>query len=181
MKDAYAPDDEAAAHAPEIEKKSKTRIKKEMIELQKLGERLVELPEGYLKKIGLPPDLLDAVLYAKKVRTHGARRRQKQRIGVLMRDAGPSLVKTALDAFAQGISGAPPKVCKDNDLEKIMDELLEAESETIEALAARCPSADRNRLRRLVRHVRDADYARGAKARKALAAYLARTLRQDKK
>jgi ribosome-associated protein len=84
------------------EKKSKTLLKKEMIERQKLGEKLVGIPSSYLREIDLPPNLLEAVLYAKEVRTHGARRRQMQRIGVLMREVDPALVKKALDDFMQG-------------------------------------------------------------------------------
>lgn len=83
------------------EKKSKTRLKKEMIELQKLGEQLIELPHSYLRKIGLPQELLETVLNAKEVRTHGARRRQKQRIGVLMREADPVHIQKMLDEFGQ--------------------------------------------------------------------------------
>ncbi|HPS94656.1 MAG TPA: ribosome biogenesis factor YjgA [Deltaproteobacteria bacterium] len=88
--------------ADQQEKKSKTQRKKEMIELQKLGEVLVGLPKAYLNRIGLPPDLLEAVLYAKVVPTHSARRRQMQRIGVLMREADRDLVEKALADFRQG-------------------------------------------------------------------------------
>ena len=87
-------------HEP-LEKKSKTMRKKEMIELQKLGERLIELPDSYLRKIGLPHELLEAVLFAKEVRAHGARRRQKQRIGVLMRETDPVHIQKMLDEFGQ--------------------------------------------------------------------------------
>lgn len=84
------------------EKKSKTRRKKEMIERQKLGERLVSLPNSFLRKIDLPPDLLEAVLTAKEIQTHGARRRQMQRIGVLMREVEAGIVEKAFDDFRQG-------------------------------------------------------------------------------
>jgi len=84
------------------EKKSKTRLKKEMIERQKLGERLVGLPNSFLRKIDLPPDLLEAVLTAKETRKHGARRRQMQRIGVLMREVDTVVVEKAFDDFRQG-------------------------------------------------------------------------------
>ena len=100
MKRAGIPIDQQIPPEPE-EKKSKTRLKKEMIELQKLGEQLIELPNSYLRKIGLPQELLETVLYAKVVRTHGARRRQKQRIGVLMREADPVHIKKMLDEFGQ--------------------------------------------------------------------------------
>ena len=83
-------------------KKSKTRLKKEMIERQKLGERLVGLPKSFLRKIDLPPDLLEAVLTAKVMRTHEARRRQMQRIGVLMRELDTGIVEKAFDDFRQG-------------------------------------------------------------------------------
>jgi ribosome-associated protein len=84
------------------EKKSKTQLKKEMIERQKMGERLVSLPNSVLRKIDLPPDLLEAVLTAKEIRTHGARRRQMQRIGVLMREVDTGIVEKAFDDFRQG-------------------------------------------------------------------------------
>lgn len=65
MRDDHGPDDES--RQPEELKKSKTMRKKEMLELQKLGERLIDLPASYLKKSGIPGELLEAVLAAKKI------------------------------------------------------------------------------------------------------------------
>ncbi len=87
---------------PELEApKSKTRLKKEMMELQKLGEQLVTLPNAYLKNAGIPHELVDAVISMKKMSTHGARRRQKQYIGVIMREVDPVQIKRVLDEFGQ--------------------------------------------------------------------------------
>jgi len=100
MKDIERPNGDLSLEKEE--KKSKTRLKKEMIERQKMGERLVGLPNSFLRKIDLPPDLLEAVLTAKEIRTHGARRRQMQRIGVLMRELDTGIVEKAFDDFRQG-------------------------------------------------------------------------------
>lgn len=91
----------ALDHAEET-RKSKTRRKKEAIGLQKLGERLLDLPEGYLKRSGIPDELLDAVLATKKTASFGARKRQKQYIGTIMRRVDPDLVTRVLDEFGQG-------------------------------------------------------------------------------
>ena len=68
-----------------MEPKSKTRIKKEMLALQALGEKLVELSADQIKKIDMPLELRDALLFAKTINKGEARRRQLQYIGVLMR------------------------------------------------------------------------------------------------
>ena len=100
MKDEHEKSD--AHPQPEETRKSKTRRKKEMIDLQKLGERLLVLPEGYLKRSGIPVELLDAVLATKKITSFGARKRQKQYIGAIMRRVEPEFIKRVLDEFGQG-------------------------------------------------------------------------------
>ena len=100
MKRQYDPIHEQMLPEPE-ERKSKTRVKKEMMELQKLGEQLLTLPTAYLKIAGIPHELVDAVISMKKMSTHGARRRQKQHIGVIMRAVDPVQIKRVLDEFGQ--------------------------------------------------------------------------------
>lgn len=84
---------------PEFEKPSKSQRKRDMIALQKIGETLVALPTTQLAKIPLEEKLLEAILVAKTLKSHGAIRRQLQYIGKLMRDADVSLIEKALDKF----------------------------------------------------------------------------------
>jgi len=77
--------------------KSRTRKKNEDRALQRLGEQLVTLPPGQLESIELPDELLTAIEFARKIRKHGARRRQIQYIGALMRHIDPQPIETALD------------------------------------------------------------------------------------
>ena len=82
--------------------KSRTRQKKEDRALQRLGEQLVALPFGQLETIELPDELLTAIEFARKIRSHGARRRQIQYIGVLMRHIDPQPIATAIERIRSG-------------------------------------------------------------------------------
>ena len=81
-------------------KPSKSARKREQLELQRLGERLIDLSADELRALPIDERLLDAVLAASKMRTHGALRRQKQLIGKLMRNCDPAPIRNALDARA---------------------------------------------------------------------------------
>ena len=75
---------------------SKTRRKKEMHELQALGVALVELAESQIAALQIAEELRSAVLEAKRMRSHEARRRQLQYIGRLMRDVDPGPIRDQL-------------------------------------------------------------------------------------
>jgi ribosome-associated protein len=78
-------------------KPSKSARKREYLALQELGEQLVGLSEDQLQGIGLEEKLLDAVIAAAKMRSHGALRRQYQLIGKLMRKVDPAPIRRALE------------------------------------------------------------------------------------
>lgn len=158
------------------EPKSKTRRKKEMIELQKLGERLVELPGSYVKRSGIPQELLEAVISMKNMRTHEARRRHMQHIGVLMREVDPAQIRRVLNEYSQ------PRQTRAAGATTDMDEpvlaLMGGTAEHMEDLMKRCPYADRTRLRQLVRNAKaEADQGGKTRALTALKSYLAELLK----
>jgi len=67
--------------------------------LQLLGEKLVDTPRGLLAGLPLPEDLRDAILEARDIKSFGARRRQMQLIGKLMRrldDGTVDVIRAAL-------------------------------------------------------------------------------------
>ena len=82
--------------------KSRTLNKKEDRALQRLGERLVALPLSQLETMELPDELMAAIELARKIKSHGARRRQMQYIGVLMRQIDPQPIETALESIRSG-------------------------------------------------------------------------------
>ena len=72
-------------YSDSLDRPSKTQQKAAMHALRDLGSELVELSPGQLKRMDLPEALYAAVRDAQKITAHGARRRQLQYIGKLMR------------------------------------------------------------------------------------------------
>lgn len=80
-------------------KPSKSARKRENLELQSIGESLIDLTGEQLRSLSLDERLLDAVCAAQGMKAHGALRRQRQLIGKLMREVDPEPIRVALDAF----------------------------------------------------------------------------------
>jgi len=127
---------------------SKTKKKEAMHELQDLGAELVELSIGQLKRINLPEDLYDAVRECQKITAHGARRRQLQYLGKLMRNADDEPIRAGL-ALIRGESAA--ETARLHRLERMRVRLLEDET-TLADIAAIWPGADLQHLRQLRRN-----------------------------
>ena len=71
--------------APIEEPKSKSQKKRDAEMLQKMGVDMIDLSLEKLDQIPLPDHLKRAIIEAKKLKSHGAIRRQAQLIGKLMR------------------------------------------------------------------------------------------------
>lgn len=89
-------------HDPDFDRPSKSQKKRDMHQLQSLGEDLLTLPFDRLEPLGLPEILLDALKAAKKITAHEGRRRQMQYIGKLMRSVDPEPIREAVAAFQLG-------------------------------------------------------------------------------
>ena len=77
-------------------KPSKTARKRELHALQQLGEQLITLQDADLERLPLDEQLADAVSAARRMKSHGALRRQKQLIGKLMRNVDAEPIRQAL-------------------------------------------------------------------------------------
>jgi ribosome-associated protein len=130
------------------EKPSKSQKKREMTALQDMGAELVELGRDQLKKIDLPDDLREAVRDAQRFTQHGAKSRQLQYIGRLMRDVDPEPIRAALDEI-KGISASA--TARLHALERLRTRLLEDEA-VLGEIATDYPGADLQRLRQLRRN-----------------------------
>jgi ribosome-associated protein len=130
---------------------SKTRRKLAMHALQDLGEALVGLDDAKLSQVDLPERLRDAVVQARSITKHEARRRQMQFIGRLMRDIDPEPVRLKLAAW-EGRSHED--TARLHRLERERAALL-AHPEGLEALCARHPEIDRTHWRALIARARD--------------------------
>ena len=127
---------------------SKTKKKAAMHELQDLGAELVALSIGQLKRINLPEEILGAVRECQKITAHGARRRQLQYLGKLMRSADDEPIRAGL-ALIRGESSA--ETARLHRLERTRTRLLEDEG-FLSEIAATWPGADLQQLRQLRRN-----------------------------
>ncbi len=121
-----------------------------MLELQALGVALADLPEAQLRAIGLEPGLLAALLEAKRIRSHEAKRRQMQYIGRLMREVDPAPIREALAAVEGGSAQA---TARHRRVEAWRERLL-ADDAALTEFAAAFPAADLQALRASIRNAR---------------------------
>lgn len=130
------------------EQPSKTQRKKAMHALQVLGERLVALDDARLMELELPEKLITVLQEARKITKHGARRRQMQLIGKLMRDVDPTPIQQKLAIWQH--AGGRQTVWL-HQLEHWRDRLIEDASAVTELVAA-YPQTDVRQLRTLLRN-----------------------------
>jgi len=155
---------------------SKTQRKRQMHELQALGEALVELSDAQLASIDLPERLLDAVLDARRASRHEARRRQLQFIGKIMRTVDPEPIRERLAAW-KAVSHA--RTARLHLLERWRARLLEDEN-ALTDLVREHPHADVPRLRALLRSAkREHEAGRPPKSFRALFQALHDTIAEE--
>ena len=134
-----------------IKDKSKSQIKREAEELQKLGEELIKLPSQQLECMRLPDKLLNALIDAQSIKSHVAGRRQRQFIGVLMRDVDPEPIRHAL---LQTTANLPMESERTQETREWIDRLLTGDPAILEEIISTCPGLDRQRLRQLLRNIK---------------------------
>ncbi len=153
----------------EFFEKSKSQKKREVTELQKLGEKLVFLSEGQLSGIDIDEELKDAVRKARGMKRGSAKKRQLQYIGVFMRKIDIEPIKNALSLIENGISISKNKFkTVENWRNKLIDGTLD-----IDEIIKEVPFADRQKIRQLVRNShKEKNAGKPAKSSKNLYRYL---------
>jgi len=127
---------------------SKTKIKKQMHELRDLGEELTELSRDQLAKLDIPESLRDSIREMSRMKSFGAKRRQLQYIGKLMRDVDTAPIIAKLDTW-KGVS--QQHIGYMHQIERWRERLMEGDNALTELLAA-YPQTDVQRLRTLIRN-----------------------------
>jgi ribosome-associated protein len=129
---------------------SKTRRKREMLELQSLGAALVALPESQISAMRLETRLLQAVLDAKRVKSHEAKRRQLQYIGRLMREVDAEPIRAQLAA----VEGSSAQAAAAHRRLEAWRERLLSDDQALTSFASEHPGADMQEIRALIRNAR---------------------------
>ncbi|GEM_PF-46303 len=127
---------------------SKTKIKKQMHDLRDLGEELTELGKDQIAQLDIPESLRDAIREMHRTKSFGAKRRQIQYIGKLMRDVDTAPIIAKLNTW-KGTS--QQHIGYMHQLERWRERLLEGDTALTELRAA-FPETDIQRLRTLIRN-----------------------------
>ncbi len=132
---------------------SKTDLKRESAELQKLGESLMTLRADLFDPLGLPDKLVDALREAARITNFEGKRRQMQFVGKLMRGLDEEQLAAVRAALEAQQSGSARDTRALHEAERWRDDLIERDAALGEWLE-RHPDTDAQQLRSLVRQAR---------------------------
>lgn len=156
--------------------KSKSQLKREANELQKLGEKLVALPRQVLEKLEMPDLLRQAINDAKRLNSRSAIRRQRQYIGRLMRELETDELVRQLMQHEQ-LSSEKNSVF--HLIESWRDRIVDGADEVINDFLTEYPAADRQKLRQLSRKAQmELNKAQAPAAARQLFKYLREIIEQ---
>lgn len=130
---------------------SKSQRKRDLQDLKKLGMALLEFSDDALRQLMLPDVLLDAIRTAKGIHSNGARKRQMQYIGKLMKEIDAAPVRQAIEDRNRQHDTHSREF---HQLETLREQLLMDGDGALPAVLAQFPHADRQHLRKLVRQAR---------------------------
>jgi ribosome-associated protein len=132
---------------------SRTERKNASEELQDLGEELIALRAELLAGLSLPDKLHEAIIEARRLTSLGAKRRQAQLIGKLMRQLDPEMLEAARAALDVQNGQSAKDTLLLHRAEQWRDWLI-AEDERLEEWLTENPGTDAQQLRALIRQVR---------------------------
>ncbi len=132
---------------------SRTDLKRESLELQKLGEDLLTLRAAWMKRLPLTEKLKDAVVEANRITNFEGKRRQMQFIGKQMRMLDPETLEAVRAAVSDQFSGSAHDNLVLHLAETWRDRLMASDDAFGEWLI-KCPDTDAQQLRALIRQAR---------------------------
>lgn len=137
----------------EYERPSKSELKRQMDELQKLGAQLVAEPRDRVKRVPMPDEVKDAILMCQTITNHEGRRRQLQYVGKMMRTLSEeevAVIQRTIDSW-KGASKAETAAL--HALERRREKLL-TDDKALTDLLTEHPQLDVQHLRTLIRNAR---------------------------
>jgi ribosome-associated protein len=132
---------------------TRTDLKRESTELQKLGEDLLTLRTDFIVRLDLPEKLVDAVAECKRITNFEGIRRQMQFIGKLMRKLEESKHDEIRAALEEQHMPSAKETLLLHQAEQWRDRLV-ADDDAVGQWITLSPATDSQNLRALVRQAR---------------------------
>ncbi|MCB8746565.1 DUF615 domain-containing protein [Rhodoferax sp. U2-2l] len=146
-------DIELKAELKGTDEQSRTDLKRESTELQKLGEALLTLRADLLARLPLSDKFKDAILEAKRITNFEGKRRQMQYIGKMMRKLEAAEVEQVRAALDEQANGSAADNLALHQAEIWRDRLI-SQDDAAGQWIAQYPSTDTQQLRALIRQAR---------------------------
>ena len=132
---------------------SRTELKRESSELQKIGADLLTLRSQFMDRLALPEKLRDAIVQARRITNFEGKRRQMQFIGKLMRKLDAAELDRVRAALAEQHSGSAAETLALHQAEQWRDGLI-SDDAAFEKWLVQYPLTDGQQLRALIRQTR---------------------------
>ena len=132
---------------------SRTDLKRESLEVQKVGEDLLTLRADLMARLDLSEKLKDAVAEAKRITNFEGKRRQMQYIGKMMRRLEPATLEAVRTTLHEQNNGS----AQDNlvlHLAETWRDRLVADEDAFGEWISQYPDTDSQQLRALTRQAR---------------------------
>lgn len=149
---------------------SKSQKKREADALQKTGVAFIDLSLAKLDNLPLPDNLRKAIVDAKSIKSHGAKRRQAQLIGKLMRASDHEAIMAAYEQILEADSALTADF---HEVEVWRDQLINQGKDALTEFISLYQPEDVQHLRQLIKKaVDDRLKEKNSGAAKALFRYL---------
>ena len=134
---------------------SRTQQRIEALEIRNLAEKLVALPAAQLARLPIPEELMPHIVETQRITSHLAHKRQLQFLAKQMRREEDEVLEAIRDAMDEGGEAARRETALLHQAEQWRDRLLADGDDALAALLEEFPTADRQKLRQLVRNATD--------------------------
>ncbi|MFT4256180.1 MAG: ribosome biogenesis factor YjgA [Pseudoxanthomonas sp.] len=134
---------------------SRSQQREDALEIRALAEKLVALTPARLAKLPIPDDLMPHIAETRRISSHIAHKRQLQFLAKQMRredDATLEAIRDALDDSGESVRQANALL---HLAEQWRERLLADGDAALAALLDEYPTADRQKLRQLIRNAHD--------------------------
>jgi ribosome-associated protein len=140
--------DESEQQDSELQEKSKSQIKREFAELQRLGQQLVALKPAQISGFNFSQSMLDALDEYTRIKNRTAQQRHIRRIGKLLADEDTDAIRNTLERMD---SNHPEEKRRVKQIEQWRERLISDGDTALGELAESNQGVDRHYLRQLIR------------------------------
>jgi ribosome-associated protein len=146
-------DIELKAELKGTDDQSRTDLKRESTELQKLGAELLDLRADLLARLALSEKFQDAIAEAKRITNFEGKRRLMQYIGKMMRKLEPEVLEAVKKSLDEQANGSASENLALHQAEVWRDRLIADEDAAAQWINSN-PGCDTQQLRALIRQAR---------------------------